>query len=99
MASEIAPPTSRLSDNFTSEQETCNASFQQSKNTSISQQTSLNSLQLVRQSFESRDLSKSVIDIICMHSWRDWIKQQYWSYIQKWMRFALKNMLVPYHHL
>ena len=94
VVSEIALPTSRLSDNFTSEQETCNASFQQSKNASISQQTSHNSLQIVRQSFESQDLTKSAIDI-AMHSWRDSKKQHYWSYVQKWMRFCTEKHAGP----
>jgi hypothetical protein len=42
----------------------------------------------------SGNLSKSVIDIT-MHSWRDSKKQQYWSYIQKWMRFCTEKHAGP----
>ena len=54
-------------ENSACEQNTCDTSVRQRESLSTPPQTSLDSLQIVRQSFEGQGLSKSVVDII-MHS-------------------------------
>jgi hypothetical protein len=62
--------------------------------TPVITETPPDSFQIIRQSFENQGLSKPVVDII-LHSWRDSTKKQYWTYIQRWMRFCAEKHADP----
>jgi hypothetical protein len=62
--------------------------------TPVITETPPDSFQIIRHSFENEGLSKPVVDII-LQSWRDSTKKQYWTYIQRWVRFCAEKQADP----
>ena len=60
--------------------------------TSTTQETNSNSVSLIRENLEMRKISRKASDII-MASWRPGTKQQYSSYIRKWISFTNKRKI------
>lgn len=94
LVSQNSSTLSRLSQNSSRQSKTRDTPVPKITETPVITETPPDSFQIIRQSFENQGLSKPVVDII-LHSWRDSTKKQYWTYIQRWMRFCTEKHADP----
>jgi hypothetical protein len=92
LVSQNTATTCGLSQTSNSNEDSIDTTVGREQNTPDSAKTSSDSLQIIRQSFQSRGLSNDVIEII-MQTWRESTRKQYWSYIQNWLCFCAERQI------
>ena len=68
------------------------------ENTSVSKETSINGVSLIRQNLQKQNIS-AWSSCIIMASWRPGTQKQYNMYIRKWFSYCHKNNLVTFKFL
>ena len=94
MVSRAVEDAGRISENSTSREHL--ESTQRQGSSSSHEQTSSDSMSVIRRSYESRNISNKVTNIL-LASWRAGTQKQYSTHIKKWFSFCNKKQVDSVH--